>query len=230
MPADPLSVIASRVAPSPGPDRLEDLLAVLAEVRDPRKSRGVRHRFAVILVVSVCAVLAGARSFVAIGEWAADLPLGVRLLLRLGRRAPSERTILRGLQLVDPAELDAALARWSDQVPATSQEGEWRVVAIDGKTVRGARGPEGQVHLLAAFDTGPGAALAQVQVEGKTNEITAFPLLVKEIDPRGALVTADAMHTQRDHVEVNRPGSGGGSHSREDESHGGTEEVQRRAA
>jgi predicted transposase YbfD/YdcC len=78
------------------------------------------------------------------------------------------------------------------------------VVAIDGKTARGARGPDGQVHLLAAYDTGAGVVLGQVQVDGKSNEITAFPLLVKGIDIAGAVVTADAMHTQRAHVKLLR--------------------------
>ncbi|MGQ0847354.1 MAG: transposase family protein [Sporichthyaceae bacterium] len=74
--------------PSTGPDRLEELLAALERVPDPRKLRGVRHSMCAILAVSACAVLAGARSLVAIGEWAGDLPTEVRTRLRLGRRAP----------------------------------------------------------------------------------------------------------------------------------------------
>src|SRR4051812_2253187 len=68
--------------------------------------------------VSVCAVLAGARSYVAIAEWAHDLPVSVRLRLGIGRRAPSESTIRRILQAVDLDSLDAALSSWlSSRVP-----------------------------------------------------------------------------------------------------------------
>ena len=205
MPATALSAMtacAEGIDPSVPTPCPSDLLAVLAAVPDPRRRRGVRHRFAAVLAVAVCAVLAGARSFVAMGEWAADLPPGIRARLGLGRRAPSETTIRRLLARVDPDALDAALSGWlAGRCPAP--EHGPRVVAIDGKTVRGARDLDGrQVHLLAALDTTAGTVLGQVQVEGKSNEITAFPVLVKGIDLVGALVTADATHTQREHVEL----------------------------
>jgi predicted transposase YbfD/YdcC len=193
---------AQRIDPAATAPCPDDLLTVLASIPDPRRLRGVRHRFVAVLAVAVCAVLTGARSFVTIGEWAADLPPGIRDRLGLGRRAPSETTIRRLLGRVDPDELDAALSGWVAARCPAPEHGP-RVIAIDGKTARGARGPDGRaVHLLAAFDVTSGAVLGQAQVEGKSNEITAFPLLVKGIDITGALITADAMHTQRDHIEV----------------------------
>src|SRR5690606_31720576 len=86
-------------APEPVP---EDLLAVLGSVPDPRARRGVRHRFIAVLGIGVCAVLAGARSFTMIAEWAQAVPATVRLRLGLGRATPSESTIRRVLQQVDP--------------------------------------------------------------------------------------------------------------------------------
>jgi predicted transposase YbfD/YdcC len=180
--------------------RCSGLLAVLATVPDPRAARGVRHRFAAILAVSVCAVLAGARSFVAIGEWAADLPPSARLRLGLGRRAASESAIRRGLQRLDAAALDTALSKWLGAACRAPDDG-MRVIAVDGKTARGARGPDGQIHLLAAFDVGNGVVLGQAQVDGKTNEINAFAPLLDLIDITDALITADALHTQRRHAE-----------------------------
>lgn len=111
MPATALSAITAHLEriDADDPPAPADMFSALATVADPRKARGVRHRFVSILAVSVCAVLAGARSFVAIGEWAGDLPASVRLALGLGRRAPAESTIRRGLQRVDADELDAAL-------------------------------------------------------------------------------------------------------------------------
>jgi len=74
-------------------------------------------------------------------------------------------------------------------------------VGVDGKTLCGS-GPAGaQIHLLAAMDHVSRAVLAQVQVDGKSNEITAFRPLLDGVDLAGAVVTADAMHTQRDHAD-----------------------------
>ncbi len=77
-------------------------------------------------------------------------------------------------------------------------------MAVDGKAVRGTRhaSSDGQaVHLLAAIDQRAGAVLAQASVDGKTNEITAFAPLLEPLDLAGAVVTADALHTQREHAE-----------------------------
>jgi predicted transposase YbfD/YdcC len=77
-----------------------------------------------------------------------------------------------------------------------------RVVAVDGKTTRGARADDGtQVHLLAAFDPACGVVLGQTQVDGKSNEITAFAPLLDRLDLTDVLLTADALHTQRGHAD-----------------------------
>ena len=77
------------------------LRAVLAQVADPRKPRGVRHGLVVVLTTAVCAVAAGARSFVAIAEWVADLPDTVAEHLGTAARCPCESTIRRVVQEVD---------------------------------------------------------------------------------------------------------------------------------
>lgn len=177
-----------------------DLLGVLSAVPDPRARRGIRHEIVAVLAVGVCAVLAGARTFVAIAEWAHDLPVGVRVGLGLRRKVPSESTIRRVLQAVDAEALDAALSAWLAARSAAAVPVR-QVIAIDGKTARGARGQAGRaVHLLAAFDHVSGVVLGQTVVEGKTNEINAFAPLLDRIDITGALITADALHTQHRHA------------------------------
>jgi predicted transposase YbfD/YdcC len=203
--SSPITVVAAHTGPAGDGRQVErgaDLLAALAAVPDPRKTRGRRHRLVTVLAVSVCAVLAGARSYVAIAEWAHDLPVSVRLRLGIGRRAPSESTIRRILQAVDLDSLDAALSSWlSSRVPP-ARPGRMRVVAVDGKAARGARTDEHtQVHLLAAFDPASGTVLGQTQVESKSNEITAFAPLLDRLDLTDVLLTADALHTQRAHAE-----------------------------
>ncbi|MGH9248100.1 MAG: ISAs1 family transposase [Acidimicrobiales bacterium] len=177
-----------------------DLLAALGSVPDPRSRRGVRHRFTAILGIGVCAVLAGARSFTAIAEWAQDLTPAVRLRLGLGRRAPCESTIRRVLQHLDAETLDVVLSSWLAAQADSTDQG--RVIAVDGKSARGARGSDGRaVHLLAAFDTATGTVLGQSVVDGKTNEINVFAPLLDRVEVTGAIITADAMHTQRGHVD-----------------------------
>jgi len=155
--SSPIAVVAAHAGPA-GEDlqveRESDLLVALAGVPDPRKARGRRHRLVTVLAVSVCAVLAGARSYVAIAEWAHDLPVSARLRLGLCRRAPSESTLRRILQAVDLDALDAALSGWlADRLPAPPP-GRMRAVAVDGKTARGARTEDRtQVHLLAGSTT-----------------------------------------------------------------------------
>jgi hypothetical protein len=88
------------------------LLGVLASVADPRARRGVRHRCGIVLGIAVCAVLAGARSFVAIVEGADDLTPAVRVRLGLGGGVACESTIRRVLQRVDAEQLDAVISIW----------------------------------------------------------------------------------------------------------------------
>jgi hypothetical protein len=182
---------------SPQPDvpveldarRCADLLEHLAGLPDPRKRRGRRHGITAVLAVAVCAVLAGARSFAAIGEWAADVPGDVLAALRVRRdpltgtrQPPGESTLRRVLTGIDTAVLDGLVAAWlsGHQLPIPGRR--LRAVAVDGKTLRGS-GPAGaQVHLLAALDHNSGAVLAQVRVDGKSNEISAFQPLLERVD------------------------------------------------
>jgi predicted transposase YbfD/YdcC len=195
------------------------LAEYLARVPDPRDPRGVRHTLTSLLLAAVAAVLAGAKSFTAVGEWVADAPpqvlaaLGVRRDPLASRfEPPDEATIRRVLETVDAAALDTAVGSWLEaqlRLRAAGQGREHgrrarRAVAVDGKAVRGTRhaSSDGQaVHLLAALDQRAGAVLAQAGVDGKTNEITAFAPLLEPLDLAGCVITADAMHAQRGHAE-----------------------------
>jgi predicted transposase YbfD/YdcC len=193
------------------------LRACLAQVPDPRDPRGVRHTLTSLLLAAVAAVLAGARSFTAIGEWVANAPpqvlasLGVRRDPLAGRfEPPDEATIRRVLEAVDARALDAAVGSWlAARLRAAGHEPghgrrERRALAVDGKSLRGTRhaSSDGQaVHLLAAAGHQASAVVAQASVDGKTNEITQFGPLLEPLDLAGAVITADALHTQRDHAE-----------------------------
>jgi predicted transposase YbfD/YdcC len=176
------------------------LLAVLARVTDPRHRRGVRHQLAVILGLALCAVMAGARSFTAMAEWAADADEQTLRVLGTGGKVPSESTFRRTLQRLDADAFDGLAGAWVQRRTAPGPGGR-RVIAVDGKTLRGsASGGEPGDHLLAALDHAHGAVLGQVEVGAKTNEIPQFPVLLDGMDIAGAVITADAMHAQRRHA------------------------------
>jgi predicted transposase YbfD/YdcC len=172
------------------------LVSLLARVPDPRKARGRRHSVGGLLAVAVCAVLAGAQGFTAIGQWAQDA--GVGLLARLGMTAAAdESTFRRVFARIDADMLDKIVGVWAASRAAVI--GTRTVIAIDGKTVRGARAQDGGApHLIAALTHHTGMVLGQVQVSDKSNEIPAVRDLLDLIDINGAVVTLDAMHTQHD--------------------------------
>jgi predicted transposase YbfD/YdcC len=182
----------------------QGLLEALARVPDPRDPRGRRYPLVPVLAIAVCATLAGARSYAAIAEWAADAPPRLRSRLGLPGTVPDLVTIWRVLTAVDPAALDRAIGAWvSAQLAARRSPGKRVVLAVDGKTVRGARAVDGSApHLLACLDHSTGVVLAQAAVGSKTNEITMFTAVLDQAgELSGVLVTADALHAQREHAD-----------------------------
>jgi DDE_Tnp_1-associated len=165
------------------PGQHPDLLRYLAALPDPRDRRGLRHDLAGVLAVAVCAVLAGAKSLAAIGEWAADAPSDVLVSLGIRPdpltgvvRAPDEATVRRVLTGIDADALDAAVGAWLQAMRAPAPASavgrmSWSAVAVDGKTLRGSGCPGDQVHLLAVMDHTSCAVLGQVEVDGKSNEV-----------------------------------------------------------
>ncbi len=191
------------------PVRHDRLLSVLASVPDPRDRRGVRYPLAGVLALAVTAVVTGARSFAAIGQWAAGTAVEQLAGFGLTRAsAPDESTLRKLFARIDADALDSAVGRWL--FTRTRTVGTRRVIALDGKTVRGARTrPDGKApHLIAAFDHGAGAELGQVAVSAKSNEIPAARTLLAGLDLDGATVTMDAMHTQTDTAEQILAGHG----------------------
>jgi hypothetical protein len=124
----------------------------------------------------------------------------------LGECLGAADRVVADAQAVDAHALDAVLSAWLGARSATPPSGR-RVVAIDGKSARGARGSDGRaVHLLAAFEQASGVVLGQSVVDGKTNEITAFAPLLDRIDITGAIITADAAHPAPPRRLPHRPG------------------------
>ncbi len=188
------------------------LVEALAAVPDPRAARGVRHGVLSVLLISACAVLAGARSYAAIAEYAHDTDREILDQLQVGPVTPHESTIRRVLQQLDPDAVDTALRSWTlarlaTRVPDPPQRprpprAARTVLAVDGKTLRGARRRDGtRAHLVAVFDLASGAVLAQREIAHKGGEVAVVPRLLDELELTDVLVTADALHTQRGHAD-----------------------------
>ncbi len=203
---DVVTVHADRLDEPVPVGRRSSLVAALAAVPDRRDPRGVVHALPGVLATLVAAVLTGARSVTAVAEWADDAPQQVLAELGVFRdpftgrfRAPDESTFRRILAGVDADALDDTVGRWvlASRPPAGAGR---QVYSVDGKTLRGS-GPAGsQVHLLAVLDQHTGTVLGQVDVAGKTNELTRFEPLLTPLDLTAVVVTADALHTQREHA------------------------------
>jgi predicted transposase YbfD/YdcC len=182
--------------------RNQYLLDLLAQIPDPRKRRGRRYPLAGLLAAGIAAVVAGSRSFAAIGQWAADAGPEVLAMLGSARGPADESTFRRVFALVSADVLDRVLGAWL--WTRAVQAGGRLVIAIDGKTVRGAKNKNGKApHLVAALAHGIGVVLGQVAVDEKPNEIPAVRELLKAFaDLAGAVLTIDAMHTQHDTAQA----------------------------
>lgn len=205
MPSSRTPTVASAPATH---SRASGLLDALSSLEDPRGRRGRRHGLSAVLAVGLAAVVAGAKSFVAIGEWVAHQPIEtLRALGVTTASGPEESTIRRVFGLIDPDLLDGLLGAfmWT----RTHTVGARRVIAVDGKTVRGARSKTTTApHLVAALDHATGVVVGQLAVTAKSNEIPAVQGLLRLFDLTDVVVTVDAMHTQTDTAEQITTGGG----------------------
>jgi predicted transposase YbfD/YdcC len=168
---------------------------VFIGIGDPRQAKKVEHDLVELLVVAVCAVLAGADDFVEIEEWAKEKLVWLRQYLRLENGIASHDTFGRVFAAIDAQAFGAAFRRWvSSVVPALAKD---EVVSIDGKTSRRSGKVGGTpLHLVSAFAAGAGLVLGQQATAEKSNEKTAIPELLASLALEGCIVTIDAMGTQ----------------------------------
>lgn len=163
---------------------------------DPRIARTRRHNLLDVVTIALCAVLAGAESWVEVEEWGTIKLAWLRTWLPLPNGIPSHDTFGRVFSRLDPEQLEHGFLRWAREL-ATDAATSGAVVAIDGKSVRAARAAgERSAHLVSAWSSASRLVLGQVAVAGKSNEITAIPALLAQLDLREQVVTIDAMGCQ----------------------------------
>lgn len=171
------------------------LIDLLATIVDPRKKRGIRYPVVGLLALAICACISGVRSYDGMGDWAKSLSKeALKALGFLKGKAPSESALRRFLQRLDPDELDRKISDWFLQ--QTTLRG--KAIAIDGKTLCGSYNDlKKAIQLLGAILHHEGIVVAQKKVRDKTNEIPMMKELLKPLHMEGAVVTADALHTQK---------------------------------
>jgi predicted transposase YbfD/YdcC len=190
-----------------GDAEINGIVRHFEEMDDPRSHVNRLHLLVDVIVISILGVLAGADGPLAIAKWAAAQEHWLKQYLRLPNGVPSRDTIGRVLQSLKPSAFQRCFAAWltslnEEQSDAKKdQEDESpRQIALDGKCLRRshARGRGlGAMYLVSAWTTDQGIALGQYAVEEKSNEITAIPQLLDQLDLTGAVVTIDAAGCQR---------------------------------
>ena len=178
------------------------LINHLAALEDPRQSWKVLFPLPEVLLLVLCGTLAGAEDFVEIRRWGQMHQEFLRRLLPFKAGIPSHDTLNDVVNALDGALFAECFSAWVEGLrePAPACVAAPEVVAIDGKTSRRTHNrprERGPLHMVSAWASSQRLVLGQQACEAKSNEITAIPLLLERLALTGALVTIDAMGTQK---------------------------------
>ena len=171
---------------------------------DPRHTRNRRHELGDVMVIAVCGVIVGCDGPTSIERWAKEKEAWLREGLALPHGIPSRDCIRRILSALKPEAFQTCFQSWIAACLVDSEMDSQPTIAIDGKTLRGSHDRAaglGPLHRVSAWASEHGLALGQVATEEKSNEITAIPELIDQIDVKGAIVTIDAMGCQKNIAE-----------------------------
>jgi predicted transposase YbfD/YdcC len=193
-------------------DEILEICKHFGELEDPRSHINRKHLLGDLIVICVCGVLSGSDGPIAIGIWAEKKADWLKEHLELPNGIPSHDTIGRLLVALKPLSFQACFTSWvaaiveakerslseASEDPTRSQ---YRHVAIDGKTLRRSHDHGkglGAMHLVSAWAVDCGVSLGQLATAEKSNEITAIPELLDQVQLKGAVVTIDAAGCQKE--------------------------------
>jgi predicted transposase YbfD/YdcC len=182
---------------------LDEVARHFEELEDPRSTVNRRHPLVSVVVIALMAVLAGADGPTAIAKWAALKEEFLLEALDLPNGIPRKDVFRRVLVLLKPNAFQACFANWLQSLRATAAAAtgvEQPVLAVDGKTARRSHDRSkglGALHSVSVWASEFGLSLGQVACAEKSNEITAIPELLRLVDIKGAIITIDAMGTQK---------------------------------
>jgi len=166
------------------------------KLEDPRVQGRCAYPLGEIIVIAICAVIAGADSWTEIETFGKSKEQWLKQFLPLENGIPSHDTFGDVFRMIDADEFQRSFMRWIER-SFTVTKGQ--VIAIDGKTVRRSHDKtigKGAIHLVNAWASANGITLGQRKTEDKSNEITAIPELLRLLNVAGCIVTIDAMGCQ----------------------------------
>lgn len=182
---------------------LEEIIGYFDALEDPRDTVNRKHPLVSVVVIAMMAVLSGAGGPTAIAKWAALKAEFLRRVLPLPNGIPRKDVFRRVLGLLQPAAFQACFANWLQSLRAQAAEAaavDQPVFAVDGKTARRSHDRSkglGALHCVSVWASDYGLSLGQVACDDKSNEITAIPELLRLVDIQGAIITIDALGTQK---------------------------------
>ena len=166
-----------------------------ADLTDPRR-REPTWPLIDMIVMALCAVICGADDFVAIARWAKTKRNFLSRFINVSKGTPSHDRFNAVFGALRPGEFEKCLLSW---ITALHQISDGQLIAIDGKTLRDTlRSHEQAIHLLSLLDQKTGCVLSQTRVDAKTNEAKAALALLKNLVPKGRVITGDAIFCQRE--------------------------------
>ena len=164
-------------------EKQDDLLGYLTIIQDPRLERKKLHKLTDILFIAICASMCGCDTWEELYLFASVSKEWLQQYIELANGIPSVDTIARVFLLINPEEFETAFRNWVCTLYEVKNE---KIIAIDGKRVRGSYGTgKAAIHIVGAFATESGLALAQIKTEDKSNEITAIPELLDALLLKG---------------------------------------------
>jgi predicted transposase YbfD/YdcC len=182
---------------------VDEIVRHFQELEDPRSAVNRQHPLASVVVIALMAVLAGANGPTAIAEWAALKEEFLVKVLDLPNGVPRKDVFRRVLMALKPGVFQACFANWLRSLRAVAAKAtgvERPILAVDGKTARRSHDRKnglGALHSVSVWASEFGLSLGQVACAEKSNEITAIPELLRLVDIKGAIITIDAMGTQK---------------------------------
>lgn len=180
-----------------------NIVDFFSELPDPRAEINRRHKLGDVIVICICAVLANADGPTAIAKWAKLNAEWLEKHLTLPNGIPAKDTYRRVLSALQPRAFQQCFCQWIDSLSFLTEEEkaeQKKHIAIDGKVMRRSHDKKnelGALVIVSAWASDQGISIGQVATEKKSNEITAIPNLLDDINFEGSIITIDAAGCQK---------------------------------